>query len=225
MIKNFTIIILVINLLAFGNELIFKNLEIKTLTQQLDKSNHNLAFYQNESIELKDILQKNIIYDPTFQMLAFLYKYYPQMPASEKLEYIDLFVNYSVQENLPVILVADICKRESNFNPNAIGKKLPSGHHARGLFQIHPKYWMGLIEEIGYTNISDLYKPDANIYAGTKIIKHYYNDTQDIYNTLRKYVGGHHKSYINDILTSYTNNMMWLYQLSPDEIDLILAIN
>ena len=174
----------------------------------------------NESL-LSQIEEREIqliIHNPSFQIYAFLHKYYPNMNISEKKEYVDAFTKHSIDNNIPPLLMASICKRESNFKSSAVGTQLASGFHAKGVCQIHPKYWVKTIREIGYANKNDLFIVDANVYAGTKAFQHFYNTRGDINGALTGYVGGNHSQYNHDVISTYTDFMVWLYNLSTSEI-------
>ena len=207
------------------------NQDISKLTAQISYDNKlaSIAIEQASNIAIKHKTEKqicerqNIIHNPIFQMAAFLHKFYPQMPTSEKKEYIYAFVDHSIEYKIPPVLMAAICKRESNFNPNAMGKKLPSGAHAKGLCQIHPKYWTDTIREIGYNNKEDLFIIDANVYAGIKAFRYFYDTKGNVNNALTGYVGGQHPSYNYNIISTYTDFMMWLYNLTNNDISDILS--
>lgn len=102
------------------------------------------------------------------------------------------------------LLMLAIAKRESNFNPAAISKA-----GAVGLNQIMASVWTEtLVEEGIITESRDLFDYDKNILASDYIITLYYNQTGGWKKALRKYVGGHHNTYIKDVLSTYGELML-----------------
>lgn len=161
-----------------------------------------------------DINQKMIIHSPYFQMEQFFNIYYPKMNEVIKEKYINLIVESSLEYNIPPLLMASLFKRESNFDPKATGSVLPSGVRARGLGQVLWKWHKDKVIKRGYNNIKDLYKPEVNIPVSTEILKEFYDRNKgNIVKALTGYVGGHHQGYVNDIMTTYVNVNIYVYNM------------
>lgn len=218
------------------NNIISKNNTISELITHADTNNRinkqtidtlsNIIINQkeeNKEINKMIIRERfdNIIYNPTFQISAFMYRNYPNINKNDKNEIINAFTNHS-NENVPLLLTASICQRESNFIKTAKGKILPSGARAKGLCQIHPTFWMDKIVEIGYSEENDLFIPDANIYASIQAFKHFYNRKDNVFDALYGYVGGDHHTYVVDVISKYIDTIIWLESLSETEINQIL---
>ena len=212
------------------NELVnisaLNNYNIKVADVAIMKSNELYVERVNNYSKLrnnyKQFRNSMIIHDANFQIAAFLYKYYPNMNSEDRAIFTEAFSKHSIDNNIPPLIMASICKRESNFNPDARGSTLPSGANAKGVCQIHPRFWVTTIQEIGYKTKQDLFIPDANVYAGVKAFQHFYNQRGNIQDALYGYVGGNHTSYTIDVMKMYGDMMIWLYSLDSDNIEDII---
>jgi soluble lytic murein transglycosylase-like protein len=111
-------------------------------------------------------------------------------------------MRYSEQYQLPPEIVVHLMKRESNFNTRAF-----SSVGAVGLMQIFPKWHKDKMEEMGITH-EEVYDIDNNVRLGCWILRQYLDQTNSIDKALTKYVGGKHPTYVTDILSGYTNEMI-----------------
>lgn len=110
-----------------------------------------------------------------------------------------IIMKYAYQFSFPPELIAILIYRESAFNTISI-----SSAKCVGLMQINPAAHKDKIEklELDYYN---LFKIDNNIKLGCMILHEYYMMEKNIEKALRRYVGGDHPQYINDILYAFAN--------------------
>ena len=123
----------------------------------------------------------------------------PQLDDKIVEEIAGSIIKYSREYRLPPEFVTYLIKRESGFNVLAKSDK-----GAVGLMQVLPKWHQDKMKKFNITN-NDLYHIDNNIKLGCWILRDYYDETGSIEKALKKYVGGNHNGYINDILIGYTN--------------------
>jgi hypothetical protein len=126
----------------------------------------------------------------------------PQLDPSIAEEINVAIIKYSREYRLPPTFVLHLMKRESNFDVLADSKA-----GAVGLMQVMPKAHKDKMKKIGITN-GDLYHIDNNVRLGCWILREYFDKTGTIEKALKRYVGGHHSTYANDILTGFTNTMI-----------------
>ena len=112
-------------------------------------------------------------------------------------------IKHSNHFNVPTSLVISIINRESEFNTLAV-----SSMGARGLMQIMTKVHKDKIKKIGIDNYKAMHI-DNNIQLGCSILREYFNTEKSTEKALERYVGGQHKEYISDVLSTYLEiNMM-----------------
>lgn len=97
----------------------------------------------------------------------------------------------------PKELIISLIYRESSFNPLSESK---SG--CLGLMQICPKQHPEKVR--GYDR-NELFSININIKIGCQILREYYERNKDIRKALISYLGAKNKSYVNDVLTGFTN--------------------
>lgn len=73
------------------------------------------------------------------------------------------FRRSALSHNLPVVLLLALARGESDFDPNA-----KSHANAHGLMQI---LWPDTAKDLGFTRLSQLYEPCANVDAGARYLK------------------------------------------------------
>lgn len=79
-----------------------------------------------------------------------------------KFPYEHCFRRAAAAHDLPVSLLLAVARGESNFDPDAV-----SSANARGLMQI---LWPGTARHLGFTSLSDLHRPCANVDAGARYL-------------------------------------------------------
>ncbi len=89
----------------------------------------------------------------------------------------------------PDIVIAQI-KKESNFNPNAIG----DGGNSLGLMQIQPRWHSKRMERLGCT---DLFNPIQNVKVGIDYLAEKYKEYGDIGLALTAYNAGSVRNGLN----------------------------
>lgn len=77
--------------------------------------------------------------------------------------YSDCFNRAALTNNLPKTLLIALARGESDFDPNA-----RSHANAHGLMQI---LWPATARELGFTALSELYEPCANVDAGARYLR------------------------------------------------------
>lgn len=213
--------------LFFSGYFLYNNLVLKDIiySQQIelnaiDDNDNYIKQYMHVSFNrMKNIIsaertknQRLLIHNSLYQLETFFELYYPDMSNKNKNEYIRYIHMYSEDFNIPPLLIASIIKRESNFDPKAEGSLLPSGYRTKGLGQIHPKFHMDKVREMGYESKEALFIPEVNIYASVKTFHEFYERrNHDIVDALYGYVGGRHTSYVLDVLSTYVEIMLILY--------------
>lgn len=168
--------------------------------------------YQRDIRELKEQLASNQVvfvermaatkHEAT--VLPILKRLKPRGKLAELTAINDAVVKYSEQYELPAELVVYLIKRESNFNTRAF-----SSVGAVGLMQVFPKWHRDKMMELGITH-EEVYNIDNNVRLGCWILRQYLDRTGSIDKALTKYVGGKHPSYVRDILSGYTNEMIYM---------------
>ncbi len=115
-------------------------------------------------------------------------------------------LKYSNEFGIPPELIVHIINRESSFRLILVSNK-----GAKGLMQVleraHPKK----LKNLRITNDSIFYI-DNNIHLGSMILSEYFDSKKSISEALQAYVGGNHRTYIDDILIGFTNTMIHQYK-------------
>jgi soluble lytic murein transglycosylase-like protein len=135
----------------------------------------------------------------------------PQLDVAVATEISKAVIKYSTQFRLPPEFVVYLMKRESGFNTLAVSKA-----GAVGLMQVMPKAHKDKMAKLGIDH-SQLFHIDNNVRLGCAILREYYDKTGSIEKALKKYVGGHHTSYTQDILIGYTNETIPLKVKEPKQ--------
>ncbi len=127
-------------------------------------------------------------------------KVFPKVRISDTLkdQYIASVAKWGAQYSIPPLLILSIIWRESFFDAST-----HSSANARGPMQVIYKYHDEKLARIGKGEM-DLHDVDTGIRIGTEIVREYFDRfDQDIFKTMKAYVGGTHKTYAQDILTRY----------------------
>ena len=132
-------------------------------------------------------------------VVPILIKLRPQLDHAVAEEISKAILKYSTEYRLPPEFVVHLMKRESGFNTLATSKA-----GAVGLMQVMPKAHRDKMKKLGITS-AQLFHIDNNVRLGCMILRDYYNLTGSIEKALKRYVGGTHASYTQDILIGYTN--------------------
>jgi hypothetical protein len=165
-----------------------------------------VAEYDEKISVLEDaVKKKDISVTPLIMELR------PQLDPSIAKEINTAIIKYSREFRLPPTFVLHLMKRESNFDVLARSKV-----GAVGLMQVMPKAHKDKMKKIGIAN-GDLYHIDNNVRLGCWILREYFNQTGTIEKALKKYVGGNHSTYANDILIGFTNTMIPRKELQKKE--------
>ncbi len=125
---------------------------------------------------------------------------FPQVRIDEALKdtYIASVSKWGAEYSIPPLLILSIIWRESFFDAST-----HSSANARGPMQVIYKYHDEKLKRIGKGEM-DLHEVDTGIRVGTEIMREYFDRfDQDIFKTMKAYVGGTHKTYAQDILTRY----------------------
>lgn len=154
--------------------------EIDALSKQLDN-------YE------KLLREKKITVVPAIMKLR------PQLDKRVAQQISDSIIKYSRKYQIPPEFIVWLIKRESRFNVLAVSKM-----GAIGLMQVMPKAHRDKMEQLKIGK-AELYHIDNNVHLGSRILREYYDKTGSIDKALKKYVGGSHPSYTNDILVGYAN--------------------
>ena len=156
-----------------------------------------VAEYDEKISVLEDaVKKKDVSITPLIMELR------PQLDPTIAKEINTAIIKYSREYRLPPTFILHLMKRESNFDTLARSKV-----GAVGLMQVMPKAHKDKMKKIGITN-GDLYHIDNNVRLGCWILREYFNQTGSIEKALKKYVGGNHATYANDILIGFTNTMI-----------------
>lgn len=170
--------------------------------------------------------QENISDKKTnIQLQYFFDKYYSDMDEEKKKTYIKNILKYSDQYRIPPLLIASIIKKESDFDPKALGppiknKYYSKNHHQRaiGLGQIMWQAWKKELKELGYTSERDLLDAEKNIHASTNILYILLKESDgDVEKALSRYLGKNQSKYIIDILKTYTEIHIEVHNLQADQ--------
>ena len=156
---------------------------------------------------------------PRFRLFVFFQYYYPKMPTLTRLEYTEYLLKYGEQYSVDPLLMACIIKRESNWDPDAVGPHIPNtaksrNFRAKGLTQVLFGWHQEKVEAAGYNTKEALFIPEVAIHAGTWAYREFLDrNSNNPYRALTAYVGGNHPTYNQNILTTYTRISQLAYQL------------
>ncbi len=159
----------------------------------------------NETLA-QNIEQQEYILDKD-TLKAVFSKVFPEIRIEEKLlnTYIDAVSKWGAEYSIPPLLLLSIIWRESSFNAAT-----HSSANARGPMQVIYKYHTEKLKRIGKGEM-DLHAIDTGVRVGTEIMREYFDRfNQDIFRTMKAYVGGTHKTYAQDILTRYFRARMYM---------------
>ncbi len=121
--------------------------------------------------------------------------------------YIESVSKWGAEYSIPPLLILSIIWRESSFDASTV-----SSANARGPMQVIYKYHDEKLTRIGKSE-KDLHDIDTGIRIGTEIMREYFDRfDQDIFRTMKAYVGGTHKTYAQDILTRYFRARIYVEQ-------------
>lgn len=118
----------------------------------------------------------------------------PKLDPGVRDIYTESIWRYSKENKLDPCLVVSVNYRESGFNAMAT-----SSAGCVGPMQVNPK---AHAERVKYLKPDELYFIDNNIKIGCSILKEYYVKGK-VREALKRYVGGDHPTYINDVLSTY----------------------
>jgi len=107
---------------------------------------------------------------------------------------------HSKYYKLPPILIIALSERESSLLPKSTSKK-----SCIGLMQINPRAHPNKVKNFSRDRLYDI---DTNIKIGCSILKEYLTKTGTISGALQRYIGAKNKSYVNDILSSFTDEII-----------------
>ncbi len=144
-------------------------------------------------------------------VVPILLKLRPQLDTATATEISKAILKYTTKYRLPPEFIVHLIRRESGFNTLAVSKA-----GAVGLMQILPKAHKDKMAKMGI-NHSQLFHIDNNVRLGCWILRDYYDQTGSIEKALRKYVGGSHASYTQDILIGYANETIPLKTVEPKQ--------
>lgn len=103
---------------------------------------------------------------------------------------------------VPQALIKAIITVESAFNPNAQNPSSSAG----GLMQLIDKTWHSIWQQLGVEQLPNKYDPNANIQAGTYLLKQNYDRFGNWEKAVEAYYNGHPS---NDSATqSYTQKVL-----------------
>lgn len=171
--------------------------EYKKWHSQIAVYEQKIKDYSEELASIEESLKKKAV-----SVTPMILKLRPQLDPIVAEEISKAVGKYSQEYRIPPQFIVHIINRESTFNTLAV-----SSAGAVGLMQVLPKYHKDKMEKIGITH-DQLFHIDPNIRLGCKILRDYYNETGSIDKALTKYVGGNHKTYIEDILEGFANEMI-----------------
>ena len=141
------------------------------------------------------------------QMMDVIAKVFPNTPVKDELKekYIKAANKWGKEYSIPPLLILCIIWRESSFNAAT-----HSSANARGPMQVIYKHHDEKLKAIGKTEM-DLHDIDVGVHIGTQIMREYFDRyKQDIFRTMRAYVGGNHSTYAQDILSRYFKARMYI---------------
>ena len=125
---------------------------------------------------------------------------------------LDNAIECAKEFTLPNTLILAIMERESKFNPLAISSK-----GAAGLMQVMLRVHQEKLKELEINNAQAMHIAN-NIRLGCMVLREYLDDTKDIKQALKKYVGGVHDTYYTDVLSWYTTiNLLVLEKQNAKE--------
>ncbi len=180
--------------------------QFKEYQAQVDTLNEQLGNYE-KALKKRDIT-----------VVPILIKLRPQLDHAVAEEISKAIIKYSTEYRLPPEFVVHLMKRESGFNTLATSKA-----GAVGLMQVMPKAHKDKMKELGITS-AQLFHIDNNVRLGCMILRDYYNLTGSIEKALKRYVGGSHATYTQDILIGYTNETIPLKpELSKSKLPVALV--
>jgi len=122
-------------------------------------------------------------------------------------EYCDLY-------NLNTGFVISLIYRESSFDVFS-----RSGKECYGLMQVRYRVHKDRLKEFGINSINELYYIDNNIHAGCNILSEALKGSDTVSEALRKYVGGGHKTFAEDIFRMTVESLVLVGE-QPNEIEL-----
>jgi soluble lytic murein transglycosylase-like protein len=189
-----------------GIAMVAANLEKQYFQKKLTGYETTIEEYVEKVSVLEDAVKKKDI-----SVTPLIMKLRPQLDPTIAKEINTAIIKYSREFRLPPTFVLHLMKRESNFDTLAKSKA-----GAVGLMQVMPKAHKDKMKKIGITN-GDLYHIDNNVRLGCWILREYFNKTGSIEKALKRYVGGNHATYANDILIGFTNTMIPRKELQKKE--------
>ncbi len=123
-----------------------------------------------------------------------------KLSDSRKKQYLESATKWASHYSMPVLLILSIVWRESTFN-----EKTVSVANAKGPMQVIYKYHAEKLQRINKQE-QDLQTIDTGIRIGVEVLREYFDKyDRNIFQALRAYVGGTHRTYAQDILTRYFN--------------------
>ncbi len=169
--------------------------------------------YQEVERNLNKTLEQNIkrreyILDHDKLKVVFS-EVFPHIRISDALldTYVQSVSKWGAEYSIPPLLLLSIIWRESSFDAST-----HSSANARGPMQVIYKYHDEKLKRIGKKEM-DLHDIDTGIRIGTEIMREYFDRfDQDIFRTMKAYVGGTHKTYAQDILTRYFRARIYVEQ-------------
>lgn len=182
-----------------------------TTVESLKKENKELKRKEKETLYLraenerltKQVKSYKFIEGENKNLIDFIIKLQPKLDIEVASIIAHKIVKHANKFGFPPSLIVSLMYRESAFNPIAI-----SSAKCVGLMQINPKAHDDKIKKM-QLKYHDLFSMDENIKLGCMILHEYYKSEKNIRKALTRYVGGSHESYVNDILSMYSD-----YQIS-----------
>ncbi len=159
----------------------------------------------NETLKQK-LQQKEFVLDNE-KLQDIFTKVFPEVKISKELRntYFDAVSKWGEEYSIPPLLLLSIIWRESFFDASTL-----SSANARGPMQVIYKYHAEKLKRIGKSEMN-LHDIDTGVRIGTEIMREYFDRfNQDIFRTMKAYVGGTHKTYAQDILTRYFRARMYM---------------
>jgi hypothetical protein len=163
----------------------------------------------------EEVIIEKVIYMPQNDTLVLKEIFRKLVPNLDQVILDAILINtikYAKEYVLPETLILAIIERESKFNPLAVSSK-----GAAGLMQVMLKVHQDKLTELKISSAQAMHISN-NIHLGCIILREYLDDTNDIKQALRKYVGGLHSTYYTDVLSWYTTiNMLILEKQNAEE--------